>query len=55
MLKQGIRKGTVSKFTANCLAWAGASKFAVASWSNTLEATFLRSTRALQHQQVLKL
>lgn len=54
-LKQGIYKGLVSKLSANCLAWAGASRFAIAIWSNVLEATFLRSTCVLQHQQVIKL
>lgn len=54
-LKQGPYKGLVSKLPANCLAWAGASKFAIAIWSNMSEATFLRSTGVLQHQQVIKL
>lgn len=54
-VKQGICEGLVSRLTANCLAWTRASKFAIASWSNTLEATILRSTCVLQHQQVIKL
>lgn len=54
-VKQGTYKGLVSKLPANCLAWAGASKFSIAIWSNMLEATFLRSTCILQHQQVIKL
>lgn len=43
-VKQGTYKTLGSKLPASCLAWAGASKFAVAIWSNVLEATFLRST-----------
>lgn len=54
-VKWGICEGLVSRLTANCLAWTRASKFAIASWSNMLEATFLRSTCVLQHQQVIKL
>lgn len=43
-VKQGTYKALGSKLPASCLAWAGASKFAIAIWSNMLEATFLRST-----------
>lgn len=43
-VKQGTYKELGSKLPASCLAWAGASKFAIAIWSNMLEATFLRST-----------
>lgn len=43
-VKQGTYKELHSKLPASFLAWAGASKFAIAIWSNVLEATFLRST-----------
>lgn len=43
-VKQGTYKALGSKLPASCLAWAGASKFAVAIWRDVLEATFLRST-----------
>lgn len=43
-VKQGTYKAPGSKLPASSLAWAGASKFAIAMWSNVLEATFLRST-----------
>lgn len=29
-----VKQGTYSKLPANCLVWAGASKFAIVIWSN---------------------